>query len=142
MKSDFRRGGPSRPLTRGLPILPIFLGVLLFATSCSRSGSGTSTIVTEKGVSPQPVRVGPVTVAFQLSNSGKPVSGANVSLEGDMTHAGMAPVFGDAHEVEPGHYQGQLSLNMSGDWVVLMHITLPDGHNLEDQISISGVQSK
>jgi len=142
MKSDFRRVGPSRPLTRGLHVLPVFLGVLLFVVSCSRSGSVTSTILTEKGVSPQPARVGPVRVAFRLSNSGKPVSGAHVSLEGDMTHAGMAPVFGDAQEVVPGQYQGQLNLNMGGDWVVLIHVTLPDGHNLEEQMSISGVQSK
>lgn len=142
MKSDFRRGGRRRPLSKGLHILPTFLGILLFAVSCSRSGSKTSVIVTGKEFSPQPARVGPVTVSFRLSDAAKPISGARVSLEGDMTHAGMAPVFGNAQEVAPGRYQGQLTMNMGGDWVVLMHITLPDGHNLEEQMNISGVQSK
>jgi len=70
------------------------------------------------------------------------LTGAHIILEGDMTHAGMAPVFGDAHEVSPGQYQGQVTLSMGGDWVVLMHITLPDGKNVEKQIDIPGVQSK
>jgi len=59
-----------------------------------------------------------------------------------MTHAGMAPVFGDAKETAPGHYQGQLTLNMGGDWVVLAHITLANGKRVEKQIDVSGVQSK
>ncbi len=59
-----------------------------------------------------------------------------------MTHAGMAPVFGSAKEISPGQYQGQLTLNMQGDWVVLMHITLPAGRKLEDQMNVNGVQAK
>jgi hypothetical protein len=31
---------------------------------------------------------------------------------------------------------------MGGDWVVLMHITLPDGKKLEEQLEVPGVQSK
>jgi hypothetical protein len=82
-----------------------------------------------------------MTVSFHLREAAKPVSGAQVSLEGDMTHAGMAPVFADAHEVAPGQYRGNLTLNMPGDWVLLLHIRLPDGRELEDQIDIRGVGS-
>jgi hypothetical protein len=112
---------------------------LLLAVGCSRSRAAG--IVIDKQASPNPARVGPVSVSFSLKDGTKPVSRAQVSLEGDMTHAGMAPVFGDAHEVAPGRYQGQLNLNMPGDWVVLLHITLPNGRKLEDQIDIRGVRS-
>jgi len=112
------------------------------ATACTRHEAASSVIVTDKEIAPQPALVGPVTVSFRLNKAGNPVTGAHVSLEGDMTHAGMAPVFGDAHEVIPGFYQGQVGLNMAGDWVVLMHVTLPDGNTLEDQMNVSGVQSK
>lgn len=141
MKSDFRRGEPWASLTRGTHILPILFVALVVTAACSRSAKESVT-VTDQQVIPQPAQVGPITVSFHLSQSGKPVSGAHVSLEGDMTHAGMAPVFGDAHEVDPGRYQGQLTLTMGGDWVVLMHITLPDGHTVEQQMNVSGVQSK
>ena|ERR1043165_6916645 len=141
MKSDFRRGGPWAPLTRGLHILPMLFAALVLMVGCSRSASRSLTF-TDKRITPQPPQVGPITVNFRLSNAGKPVTGAHVSLEGDMTHAGMAPVLGDAYEVAPGQYQGQLTLTMGGDWVVLMHITLPDGHNVEEQMNVSGVEGK
>jgi hypothetical protein len=48
-----------------------------------------------------------------------------------MSHPGMAPVFGEAREVAPGQYQGSLEFGMPGDWVALIHVTLPDGRNLE-----------
>lgn len=140
MKSSFRRAGRRRPLTKVLPTLLMFSGIVGMV-ACSSSAAKSPTSVTDKKVSPNPVRVGPVTVSFHLSDAAKPISGAQVTLEGDMTHAGMAPVFADAHEIAPGQYRGNLSLNMPGDWVLLLHITLPDGHKVEDQIDLRGVQS-
>jgi hypothetical protein len=93
-------------------------------------------------IEPQPARVGPVTVTLKLSDAtAKPVTGAHIQLEGDMSHPGMAPVFGEAKEIEAGHYQGALQLNMSGDWVVLAHVILADGRKFEPQINVSGVQA-
>ena len=57
-----------------------------------------------------------------------------------MSHAGMSPVFGEANEIEPGQYQGQLNLAMAGDWVILLHIKRPDGQKLERQIDVYGVR--
>ena len=140
MTSSFRRGGRRRPLTKVLPTLLMFSGIV-WVVACSRSAAKSPTSVTDKKISPNPARVGPVTVSFHLSDATKPISGAQVSLEGDMTHAGMAPVFADAHEVAPGQYRGNLTLSMPGDWVLLLHITLPDGRELEDQIDVRGVGS-
>jgi hypothetical protein len=56
-----------------------------------------------------------------------------------MAHAGMAPVFGDAKEIAPGQYRGGLEFAMPGDWVILIHATLPDGRKLERQVDVSGV---
>ncbi len=114
---------------------------LLLTVACSHSAKQAVT-VTDQHFAPQPPQVGPLTVSFHLNHAAKTVTGAHVTLEADMTHAGMAPVLSDAHEVAPGQYQGQLTLTMGGDWVVLMHITLPDGHSVEEQMNVSGVQSK
>ena len=141
MKASSRRGGRGCPLTKALPILLMLSGIVLLMLACSRPAAKSSASVSDKEVSPNPARVGPVVVRFHLSDAAQPVSGAEVSLEGDMTHAGMAPVFADAHEVAPGQYQGNLNLTMPGDWVLLLHITLPDGRKLEDQIDLRGVQS-
>jgi YtkA-like protein len=140
MKIHFRRGGQYSPLTRGILVPLIFF--IVITAGCSKSALQRSIVVSDKQITPQPPHAGPITVNFKLSDSSKPLTGAHIALEGDMTHAGMAPVFGDAHEVSPGQYQGQVTLSMGGDWVVLMHITLPDGQKVEEQMDIPGVQSK
>jgi hypothetical protein len=74
-------------------------------------------------------------------SSSKPVSGATIVLEADMSHAGMAPVFGASTEVAPGRYSGNLAFTMAGDWVVLLHMTLPNGARVERQIEVKGVRA-
>lgn len=70
---------------------------------------------------------------------GKAVTGAQVTLEANMSHAGMSPGFGEGREVQSGRYQASLEFTMAGDWVILVHVTLPDGHKLERQIEVNGV---
>ena len=57
-----------------------------------------------------------------------------------MSHPGMAPVFEEALETEPGEYQAHLKFAMAGDWVVLLHVRLPGGQALERQFNVSGVR--
>lgn len=94
-------------------------------------------------ISPSPPRVGPNIINLKLTDfaSSKPASGARVRLEGNMTHAGMTPIFADATEVEPGRYRATLELTMSGDWVVLVHAALPDGRKVERQLDVKGVRA-
>lgn len=67
------------------------------------------------------------------------MAGARITLEGNMSHAGMAPAFADATEIEPGRYRAILELSMAGDWLVAAHLSLPDGRKLERQFEIKGV---
>jgi YtkA-like len=113
----------------------------LFISACSRPADSSRTIRVEHEISPEPARVGPVTVAFRLSDSAaKPIAGAHIAVEADMSHAGMAPVFGEVNEIAPGRYQAHLKFEMAGDWVILLHIELPGGQKLERQIELSGVR--
>jgi hypothetical protein len=93
-------------------------------------------------ISPQPVRVGPATVSVELADpSHKPLPHAIIMVEADMTHAGMSPVFAKAKETAPGSYRAPIDFNMGGDWVVLLHIKLADGRQIERQMDVKGVQS-
>jgi len=77
---------------------------------------------------------------LQLTDlTGKSLTGAKVALEGNMSHAGMSPVFSDASEVQPGRYQAPLNFSMAGDWIVLVHLTLSNGQKLEEQFEVRGV---
>jgi hypothetical protein len=114
---------------------------MLLVAGCSRPVEPPSVVTIEHEVSPEPARVGPATVAFRLSDAaGKPISNAQVALEADMSHAGMQPRFAEATEREPGRYQAQLEFPMAGDWVILLHVTLPGGKKLERQFDVRGVR--
>jgi hypothetical protein len=115
---------------------------MLFSVACHRQSSATQGVTVNTEISPRPAKVGSVAVTLNLLDpTGKPLEGAHINLEGDMSHAGMAPVFGDTKETAPGRYQGNLQLTMGGDWVVLTHITLANGQTLERQVQLSNVQS-
>ena len=80
-------------------------------------------------------------VTFKLSDAAaRPVTGAHITIEADMSHAGMSPQFAEAKEAESGRYQARLTFEMAGDWVMLLHVTLPSGKKLEQQIDVKGVR--
>jgi hypothetical protein len=84
-----------------------------------------------------------LTITLRLADaSGKPATGVRINLEGNMSHAGMTPVFAGAKETEPGRYSSTMELSMVGDWYFLVHMTLPDGRKLERQFEIKGVITK
>jgi len=111
---------------------------LLFAQAC-RHGTAADLKI-EHQISPQPPRVGRVAIALKVTDvSGKPVTGARIRLEGDMSHAGMTPVFAEAQETGDGTYRASLELSMAGDWVVVVRGVLRDGRQLERQFEVNGV---
>jgi hypothetical protein len=118
----------------------VLLGAL-FLAGCQKPDEPSPAVAIEHEVTPQPPKVGVSTIALKLTDaSGNPVTGARINLEGTMTHPGMRPVFGEAREAGAGRYQSSLEFTMAGDWIVLLHITLPNGQKLERQIEVKGVQ--
>ena len=95
-------------------------------------------------VSPQPPRVGRITtITLKLADSsGDPITKAQVLLEGNMSHAGMAPVSADTTEFQPGSYQGMMQLTMAGDWHITVHVWLANGLNVDREFEIKGVVSQ
>jgi YtkA-like len=115
---------------------------MLSATACRRSSGREAEIFVQSQITPQPVRVGPATITIQIRDAaGKPVVHSTIEVEADMSHPGMAPVLGEAEETAPGSYRARIGFDMGGDWVVLLHIKLPDGGKIERQVDVRGVQS-
>ena len=118
----------------------LFFLFLTLALACQKTAKPPD-IAVQYEIAPQPPRAGTTTIDLKLTDkNGVPVGGARVDLEGNMSHAGMAPLSGEAKEIEAGKYRGTLPLTMAGDWIVLVHITLPDGQKLQRQIEINGVR--
>jgi hypothetical protein len=109
--------------------------------SCSRPVGSSTFVAIEHQVSPEPARIGPATITLKLADSAaRPITGAHIAIEADMSHAGMSPSFAEAKETDPGRYEVRLEFPMAGDWVILLHITLPDGKKLERQFDVRGVR--
>lgn len=113
----------------------------VFMGGCTRRHHKFTELRLMHEISPQPPRVGPVTLTLRIIDlSGTAVSGAQVTLEGNMTHAGMVPVFADASEIEPGRYQAIMKLSMAGDWRVTVHVTQSSDHKEDLEFDIKGVE--
>ena len=113
---------------------------LALAQGCTPRNEPSFNLTLAYEVSPLPARVGPTTITLKLTDaSGKAVTGARVTFEGNMSHPGMAPVFAEARETEAGRYESVIELSMAGDWYVLAHVSLPDGRTLDQQLEIKGV---
>src|SRR5579862_8820612 len=120
----------------------LFVACATVAVGCRKQADPTQRVTVEYEITPQPPHVGDSVILLRLKNSsGQPLVGARISVEAGMSHAGMSPVFAEAKESEPGRYHSRLSFEMAGDWVILLHGTLPSGEKLERQFDVPGVRS-
>lgn len=83
-----------------------------------------------------------VSLTLADAKTAHPIEGAEVRLEGNMSHPGMKPVFGAAREVAPGKYEAALEFTMGGDWFILVDAKLRDGRALQKQVDVAGVRSR
>jgi len=88
------------------------------------------------------------TLTVQLADSaGQPITDATVSLEGNMNHAGMAPVLADgvsddADGAADGAYQIPFKFTMMGDWIVTVHVERPDGSKSTQDVEMTFMDGK
>ena len=107
----------------------VLIGVLLLLLA---GCGGKSENVTNSGLSvqltPAPEGRGGTYLSVKLSDvDGKAVTDAKVSLEGNMTHPGMAPILADsvsddADGAADGTYKVPFAVNKAGDWVICVTI--------------------
>ena len=71
---------------------------------------------------------------------------ATVTLEGNMNHAGMVPVFSepvrdDADGAADGRYTVPFEFTMLGDWIIGVDIVQADGTELRTHIDVNVAES-
>ena len=119
-------------------------GILLvcaaLGTACHKDGPPASSVTMACTVAPQPPRVGDAVVTVRLvDRADKPVTGARIKLEADMSHPGMEPLFAQASETAPGRYVAHMQFTMPGDWVILVEGALANGQRIDRQVDVKGV---
>lgn len=128
--------------------LNLRMGVLLVVvfclmTGCQSSEDTASDIQLEWEITPNPPSMGEATLNITLRDStNQLLTGADVNIEGNMSHPGMQPVLAEAKEIEPGVYSAPIQFTMGGDWFFIIESTLPDNRALERQINVNGVSSE
>ena len=82
--------------------------------------------------------VGDGTLVVTLRDAaGKPVTGAGLLIEGNMSHAGMKPSFGKVTGEDAGQYAVAIPWTMGGDWYVDIKATLADGRVIARRFPIA-----
>lgn len=110
---------------------------------CQPGQEPSSDISLEWEIDPSPARVGKATIHFVLKDStDQRIEGADVELEGLMSHPGMQPVFAESEETSPGEYSADIEFTMAGDWIINFNSRLGEENVAEHQIRISGVRSQ
>ncbi len=126
-----------------LALVVMLLAAPLVLAACGRSdGNGNPGPESlEWRIDPHPPKRGPVTVTIHLEDEdGNSRTGATLELEGNMNHAGMAPVFSSLTETAPGTYVSDgFELTMGGDWILTVRGTLADGTSYEEAFPVDGV---
>jgi len=128
-------------VTRRLLLVGGVFALCLAMSACHRADGRGEGLKVRHTIAPMPVRVGHSRLDLELVRAGGAnVSGAQIQVELDMAHPGMAPRFSIAKEDSAGHYSTDLDLDMAGDWVVVVHTRLLDGQQVERQFALNGVQ--
>ena len=133
IRMSFRRA--IRAVTPGLAPGLLLVATLILDGCRGDFDPGDPGLVMELGISPTPPTMGTTRLIVTLRDTlGIPVEGARVVVEGTMTHAGMMPVLDTASAEGPGRYViPGFRFTMSGDWILTLRATLPDGRWTELQ---------
>lgn len=125
-------GGGHR-LRRAAAVCAVTLGLL--AAGCAQPDR-PSQLTLSWTIAPDPPSVGPARLSVTLTHDARPLTGARVRFEGNMTHPGMKPVRAEAREMAPGRYEAELGLTMGGDWIVSVEATPEGGDVLRNEIRL------
>ncbi len=116
--------------------------LLFLLSACGGSGANTDTgnlqimVVAPAGMAADTL------VIHLLDQADQPVTDAKVTVEGNMNHAGMAPVLTDpvtdeADGATDGHYQLPFTFSMLGDWILTVTVDQADGTTVTKDIEVS-----
>ena len=139
---DIRRLKAALRLARWAAFLCVLVAVSVLSAGCGRIQQPTTapqdgytmTMVAQ----PSEPGVGDGTLVVTLHDpTGNPVTGAELQVEGNMSHAGMKPSFGKVTGEDAGQYTVAIQWTMGGDWYVDMKATLADGRVIARRFPIT-----
>jgi hypothetical protein len=128
-------------LQTDLSVLLLALWACWLVVACHRTAQARD-LTFESSLSPRRAAVGrPALLELRvLDAAGRPVLGAHLRVEAQMSHPGMAPFLATATERGNGVYEVPLRFSMAGDWIVLVTGSLSNGDKVEYRVDVPGVR--
>ncbi len=142
-EKSFGPRGETRPRTAWAGLVLMLLAAWLLG-ACGPLPAGEA----GEGGNPDTLRLhlippaaGTGLTVYVADAAGMPVTDATVQVEGDMNHAGMAPVIGEpvadeADGAADGFYHIPFQFTMMGDWILTVTVERADGTRLERQLNL------
>ncbi|MEZ4619924.1 MAG: FixH family protein, partial [Caldilineaceae bacterium] len=117
----------------------LLLCCVLLATACSAGANRSETADLQITLM---TPTADTLVVQLLDNADQPITDAKVAVEGNMNHAGMAPVFADAvtddaDGTTDGRYQLPFTFSMLGDWILTVTIEQTDGTTITRDLEVT-----
>ena len=128
--------------------ISLFFLILLSLVACKPPEAKDSSSSSAPNSGPQ-IRIetdgdpvlGTTPIVVYVLQNGEGVSGAQIEITGDMTHAGMVPVIAQAVESEKGLYRADdFAFTMAGDWILTADIEMADGEKVRAEKSLTIVK--
>jgi hypothetical protein len=132
----------SQPFQRSSLLIVVALSVILLGACARQQGSTSETTSSVYAIELLPPQPGASSLSVRLTDGdGQPVTDAQVSLEGNMNHAGMVPVLSDpvsddADGTADGVYVVPFKFTMFGDWIVTVSADI-DGETATHDFDLS-----
>lgn len=108
------------------------------SSACFAAAPVARDVSVESTLTPAQPTVGKAVLTLRLlDDSRNPVPGAQLRVEGHMSHPGMSPVLATATERSHGIYEAELQFSMRGDWILLVTGTLANRAAIEHRIDVA-----
>ncbi len=138
------KNGSSMALPKNAGLL-IFVSIIIMGgllSACGRiQGKPTqdsADLIIDMVVEPAQPVVGSAQLIFTITDKqGQPINDATLDVEGNMSHAGMTPVFAQGSGGEEGRYVVPFEWTMAGDWFVTVDVSLENGEVISRQFPVS-----
>lgn len=119
----------------------VVIGLLIILVpACGRIQTGQeqdSAVSIELTVEPIQPAAGPTQLIITVTENGQPIDNAALEIEGNMTHAGMVPVFAQTTGGKNGRYVVPFEWTMGGDWTVTVDVSLEDGRTISREFPVT-----
>ena len=141
LSNGVRLADAGRRSARGLILGAALMVLALVAVGCGRIQHADTPqdgyTVTMTSQPATPVMGNGALIVSITDPSGKPVTDAQLTAKGNMSHAGMKPSFGQVTNSGGGQYTVAIAWTMAGDWYVDLKATLADGHVVARRLPIT-----